>query len=221
MNIVIWLVVLFVVLPVVLGILLKIAAFLLIRGVARAALGEVGRQAMTGQPEAIHLARAEGHVWAAPEKNAACADPLLSRHFEDAGTYGIREMPGVYVRLLVKPQEHVAAAIYEHPKAGTWMDVYSRYTNGDSCTYSSMTDRGMNKRPGATGAYLPGSDADTIYQRFMAERTAGALAQMDAGTVVGLFEDAYARDQAWRQKRGISAEEVARHIKTDPERATT
>ena len=39
---------------------------------------------------------------------------------------------------------------------------------------------------------------------------------MTPENVVGRFEDAYARATAWRKNKGVSAEEVARHIKQGP-----
>jgi len=59
-------------------------------------------------------------------------------------------------------------------------------------------------------------DSEALYQQMLRERPAGEMEEMTSENVVGRFEDAYARAAVWRKNKGVSAEEVARHIKQGP-----
>jgi hypothetical protein len=119
-------------------------------------------------------------------------------------------MPGAFVRFLVAPPDSLCCAIYEHPKIGVWFDLYSRYEDGTGVTYSTVKPTGLERQPGNITVNAPGSTADELYHRILKERRSGRFVEITAANVVSLFEEAYAREIAWRKGRGISGVEVAR-----------
>jgi hypothetical protein len=196
--------------------LIRILMFLLVRTIFRKFLGEVGSRAMEQQPDQIHLTERPGHAWTDGAAVEALDAPLAAVGFTDAGTYGIDEMPEVFVRFLVKEDQRVAAAIYEHPKVGAWIDLFSHYQNETGITYTTARPTGLDERPGAKTVNAPGTRSEALYQRLLAERPAGAMEEITAGNVVRRFEDVYAKSTAWRKNKGVSADEVARNIKAAP-----
>ena len=86
--------------------------FLIVRWLSDA----VGNQALKRLPDQIHLSPSRPEALHDAAAALALAKPLLECGFDDVGTYSIVEMPGVFMRLLVKPDESFTAAIYEHPR---------------------------------------------------------------------------------------------------------
>src|SRR5690349_15634096 len=109
--------------------LIRIAMLLLVRTACRGFLTNVGQKAMDQQPDEIHLKPATDHQWTDGAAVEALATPLVGRGFEAAGDpFGITEMPQVFLRFLIQPEQRVGACIYEHPKIGTWIDLFSHFT---------------------------------------------------------------------------------------------
>lgn len=199
--------------------LMRILMLLLVRMGLRAGLADIGNQAAAKQPDAIHLASLPGHSWNDDAAVAALAKPLPALGFSDAGIYCIPELAGFYLKLFVQPEQRVAACIYEHSKVGTWIDLFSHYQDGTSFTSTTARPTGLDQRPGARTVHAPGTDTDSLYQQILRERPAGDLEEMTVANVVGRFENAYARATAWRKNKGVSADEVARHIQQAPFKA--
>ena len=197
-------------------VLARVLVFLMKRGICRAGLKWVGHQAMAKQPDGIHLIPCTGHVWTNPGAMQVMGRPLPALGFEDAGVFGIQEMAGVYLRLLVQPEQRVAACLYEHPKIGNWIDFFCHRSDGTSFTYTTARPTGLDQRPGCTTVNAPDCTAEALYQRLLHERPARDWIEMTTANVGQRFQDAYARSTAWRRSRGISAEEVARRIQQGP-----
>jgi hypothetical protein len=197
-------------------VLAYLLVFLVKRGFCRAGLKWVGDQAMVKQPDEIHPSPRPGHSWTNTSAMETMAAPLPGLGFQDAGIYGIEEMAGVFLRLFAQPEQRVAACLYEHPKAGNWIDFYSHAPDGTSFTYTTARPTGLDQRPGCTTVNAPECTAEALYQRLISERPAREWVEMTPANVVERFQDAYARSTAWRRNRGITADEVARHIQQGP-----
>jgi hypothetical protein len=176
----------------------------------RQALAEVGKRALTKLPEYIRLSRVESPAW----KNEALvqqeAGPLLRCGFQDVGVYSVDRMPGVLIWTLCEPQACVAAHIYDHPRAGSWIEMVTRYSDGSSHAVTTMPPTGMKhpewfRKIQADKA----TPTDQIYQRYLAMRQQQGIKAVAAGDVVREFEDAYHQLALWRQEAGISPQEVA------------
>ena len=167
----------------------------------------VGGQALSQQPDTIHLSRSGAQAWSDASAAGAIANPLLGRGFEDAGTFKVQEMP-VVVRLLAHPGDSLIAAICEHPQAGVWCDIVARYEKGNSITFTTSKPTGLDHRPGHPTVNAPGLSPLALLARTRAERPQGLLKPATAETAARVFEQSYAESMAWRKHRGVSAREV-------------
>jgi hypothetical protein len=190
---------------------LKVASVLarrfFVRWVAKVGLEAVGQIAMDRQPDRITLVpRAEPP----PPEVQAMLRELAQLGYQPAGSFRIPEL-GLPVSFMLEPAEAAGAAIYEHPKAGVWLDLFTRYQDGTSFSLATTAaGSGMDRRPGHPVVRAPGLDPAAAHARFLRERTAGAMRQISADQLPGVFIDAYAEHTAWRKRRGVSSAEVAR-----------
>jgi hypothetical protein len=168
--------------------------------------------ALEKQPDQIHLTPEPNHSWANDGEVKRLATPLVERGFQEAGVYSVDEMDGVIVRLMVQPEQNVAACIYEHPQVGHWLDVVCRYQDGRGITYTNSRPTGMDPRPGNETVRAQGAGSDELYDRLIRERPTGDLVPYTVANVADRFMSAYAEEMAWRKNRGVSACEVARNM---------
>lgn len=191
-----------------LAVLKKALPWLLVHGIGRVFAGAIGEEALKRQPMSIHLVPAN-----VPWKDAATAEvavkTFVSLGFEDAGRYQIQEMPGLLVQLLAHPFESMLAVVYEHPQAGRWMDVASRYQDDRSVTFTTSKPTGMDGRPGHAMIHAQGLSPRALFAKAQSERPAGTMRPASADAAVRDFENAYAESMAWRSQKGVSPEEVA------------
>jgi hypothetical protein len=169
---------------------------------------KIGDAALARQPDTIHLVRAGDTTWKHADKAAALAQPLLGAGFRDAGIYVVDEMPGVVVQLLVEPAAAFMACIYEHPKAGYWVDVAQSYEGGGGHTVSSMPDPGLDARPGYTTDHMPQASSVALLARAKSHVAAGAPMWIATDQASQRFEQVYAESIAWRKQHGVSRREV-------------
>lgn len=169
---------------------------------------QVGASALAKQPDTIHLQRRDATVW----KNASAArrysDPLLARGFEDAGVHAVAEMPGLAIQLLAHGGDGFYAAIYEHPVAGVWIDLFSHFQDGTSFTLATSKTTGLNPRPGHVLVNAPGLAANDALEKALLERPKKWTQKVAVDRAVPVFENAYADSIAYRKQAGISRGEV-------------
>jgi hypothetical protein len=192
--------------------IIRLVIRLLLRALFRRGLAYVGKLAMNQQPDRIHLTPGTVDDWEDPEAAEALISPLVPHGFQEAGTYTIEEMDGVAVRFLIQPEQCVVAAVCEHPQAGTWIDLVSTYPDDTSVTYTTSRPTGLEQRPGHGKVNAPASSSESLYERLLQERPTERPEEWTAANVAVKFEDAYARETAWRKNKGVSAEEVACQI---------
>jgi hypothetical protein len=175
----------------------------------RKGLEGVGRVALAGQPDRITLVPRNG----APSRPEAVSalEQLGRRGFASAGSFAVPQMKDLPVHFMVKPDECAVAAVYEHPQAGVWCDITSKYQDGGSWLITNAPlGSGLEDRPGHLKVRAPGLTATALHLRFARERKPGALVPVPATAVPQFFTDAYAEEMVWRKGRGLSAEEVRR-----------
>jgi len=176
--------------------------------IAAVAGKQIGAKALAQQPDRIHLQRGGPSAWknaAAPRKTV---DAFASRGFADAGVHTIAEMPGVVVQLLAHPGDGFLAAVYEHPQAGTWFDLVSRFQDGTSVTYSTSRSTALKPRPGHPTVNLPGGEPLAVLDKALAQRPRRPLTAAIPDEAVRVFEQSYADSTAYRKQEGISTKEV-------------
>ena len=180
-------------------------------GPSKAQREMAGKMALEAQPDRISLSPRIGSGWQDEKKMSALVSPLVFNGFSDIGTYGIREMMGVRVRFFVNVADNSAACVYEHSKAGYWVDLYSRYADGGSFTCSNSKPTGLVERQGHRIVHAPGLDSNQLIAKFRAERPKAPFEPVDPEKVPEQFEKTYADSIASRKARGgLSADEVAR-----------
>jgi hypothetical protein len=169
---------------------------------------ELGRHAHLKQPDHIRLFPQPGYPWKKPVAVSKLAAPLACRGFTDLGPYRIDVMPELTVRVLVNPTVSVYACVYEHAKAGIWLELVSRYEDGSRATFTTHPSNRSDQRPQDTVVRAASASAEALYGRMLTERPQRTLLRLDAATVIRLFESAYAEQRLWRQTEEISASQV-------------
>ncbi len=170
----------------------------------------IGEHAVAQQPDRIQLVRSAPSAWRNASAAGALAEPLVRSGFDDAGTFRVQEMPGLVVRLLANPGDGFLAVVYEHPKAGHWLDLVTRYGDRTSITFTSHGPTGLSARPGHPIVNVSGAGANALLRRARAERPKGPMAPVSAPRAQSDFEDAYGEAIEWRKRHGISTAEVAK-----------
>jgi hypothetical protein len=183
---------------------------LLLLVVARIFAGAIGAHAVAQQPDEIHLVRSGRHAWKDAARADSAARTFASAGFDDAGTWTVQEMAGVVVQLMANASDGMYAAICEHPKAGPWIDLVTRYTDGTSITFSSNPPTGLNARPGHRTENVPGAAPGALLARARDSRPRRAAEPHTASAAPRDFMRAYAESMAWRKQHGVSAGEVAK-----------
>jgi hypothetical protein len=176
--------------------------------VAALAAKQIGATALAQQPDRIHLQPGGPDSWKHPISARKIAEALGSRGFADAGVHTIPEMPGVVVQLMANVKDGLYAAVYEHPQAGIWFDLVSRYQDGTSVTYSTSLPTALKPRPGHPTVNLPGIEPLALLDRTLAQRPRRTLKPASPEQAVHVFEQGYADSIDYRKQVGISTGEV-------------
>src|SRR5262249_49242220 len=170
----------------------------------------IGAEALAKQPDQIHLERSGPQTWTTPAKPRAIAGALTARGFLDVGVFAVPEMPGLLVQLLANSRDGFYAAIYEHPVAGVWLDLFSRFEDGTSVTFSTARPTALKPRPGHPTLNLPGLEPNAVLEKALVQRPPRRIQPVSVSQAVGLFERSYAESIAYRRQTGISTGEVVR-----------
>ncbi len=168
----------------------------------------IGQAALARQPNTIHLKPTDAAKLRHAARVQALAAEYQQRGFESAGAYAIPEMPGVSVLLQANRSESMYAVIYDHPVAGVFYDVVSRYADGSSWTYTTARASGLKQRPDVHMTNLPGAEPTALVESARRERPTAGLKSCSREAAVQDFETAYADYMAWMKQRGISTGEV-------------
>jgi hypothetical protein len=188
----------------------RVLKVLLLRRAMRGALSEVGQQALAKQPDTISLSRTPDPQWSDAAAIEALARPLLGLGFYDCGAYKVDKMPGVKMRILMKEDTSMAAFLYEHPQAGTWIELSVRYEDGSTNALATLPATGIKSPEWFHTLRASKSEpTDQLYQRLLAERRQSGIKPVTRDTVVREYEEAYMRIMLWQKNRGLSLEEVA------------
>ena len=192
--------------------LIALAIFLLTplsRIVLAAVFGRsIGQAALARQPDTIHLKVIDASKLRHAGRVESLAREYQQLGFESAGVYTIPEMPGVSVQLLAHRGESMYAVIYDHPVAGVFYDVVTRYADGSAWTYTTARATGIKHRSNVRMSNLPGAEPAALVDNSRRERPQTGLRPCDTRNAVADFENAYAEYMAWMKQRGLSTGEV-------------
>lgn len=192
----------------------RIIAALLVQSAARGGLKSVGRRALIAQPETITLGRVEFPEWQDRAAVDELKNPLLAGGFDYVGTFSVDKMPGMKLAVLVNADQHIAAHIYEHPKAGVWVELVTRYDDGSSHSLSTLPATGIQSPPWVQIIRAAKAPAGELVRQLVKERHSGDMKRVTADTAVQEFQEAYAKIMFWQKNRGgLSTEEMAQVVR--------
>jgi hypothetical protein len=176
----------------------------------------VGRAALAKTADRLELRPADAGAWTDAVAAESASRTLFTRGFVDAGTHASGTTKGLVMRLFVREEDALRAAYYEHPKAGRWTELFRRYADGTSETFTSRPDPGLAPRPGHEVVRLEGAGLEAVIQRASGRRPLRATRPTRAETVAREFEADYAEGMAWRKAKGVTTKEVVAVARRDP-----
>lgn len=161
-------------------------------------------------PFRINLKRLPAVEWQQPDEAALLIEPLRQAQFDEVGSFAIQ--PGdVALMAFCRESDSIYAVVYQHPKAGVWLDLVTRYQDGSRLTYCTQRDTQLDRPEHIGMRFHEGMPADELLSRFLAERPSQPAEPMSADDFVGHFEQAYAESMDWMMARGgPTAEEILR-----------
>ncbi len=138
------------------------------------------------------------------ERVAELSSGLEQRGFATAGDFLATPFPvPLKLRLLAHPALGMQAAIYEHPAAGVWLDLVTRYGDGRVVCDSSCRDHLMDSMPQKSIRFHEGADTSTVYEAHVAQTSRRPLAaDSPEGTAAVVRAHLPGRDGMARLARG-------------------
>lgn len=171
-----------------------------------------GAMAGGGMAARIRLVETEeeGHH---PNETAALVSHFESLGFERAGRYRIDELQGLILDALIKPEEEMAAAIYDHPNFPVFYDVTAIDHEGNCFTITtSPLSHPDNVPAGSQVVIAKGLPVQEAVRRMRAERPEGNWQTIERENVVAAIEDAYAKSMDFQIRKGTISEAYVRQI---------
>jgi hypothetical protein len=173
---------------------------------------DAGRRSISRLQDTIDLESDNAYQFRDPNMEAHYFAPLKALGLEDAGTYVARNMAGVHIRFFVSRADNVYVNVYEHPQAGNWVEMVTKYSDHSWVSASTLPPTGVSNPPWIIK--LHGGDKNApiaeLYQRLLKERKPGEMREVNTANVKDIFEEGYAQFMAWKKNAGISPAEVAR-----------
>lgn len=194
------------------GVLLLV---MLIPGVVRNIVALVmgpalGADALRRQPDAITLTPQTTRVWDDDPSWSVALTTLRELGFQDAGVFSVAPHEGVQVRILAQPHDGFTANLYEHTKAGRWVELVTHFTDGTYASWSTMTPTGLAAREDCVRVQDPKAKLSDLYRRALQGRPAKTSEPVSVASAARDFERHYAEDMAWRKRKGISRVEMVK-----------
>lgn len=174
----------------------------------REQLEGAAKRVIAKQPDEIHLVADPRHTWSNPGVIETHTRDFLNLGFSDAGTYMIQEL-STAVRFALKTSDRMYGTIYDHPKAGIWLNLVVLYDDGSIITFATTPDRGLEQRPGHPIVHAPGATAEQLYSIALSKAPPNGRKPLAAESVLKEFAAAWTDGIRWRKSRGMSSTEVA------------
>ncbi|MGE5113458.1 MAG: hypothetical protein ACM3JB_21550 [Acidobacteriaceae bacterium] len=170
---------------------------------------DVARRAGDRVPDEIHMEPATMVLWKDQDKWREAYNRLEERGFRHAGNYRVVEI-GVDVQFLINDQERALACIYNHPAAGVFMDIVTRYEDGSCVTFANRAASGLDQHPQLQNRFLGDVSPAELIERTLADRPQKPMREICEKELVPDFCRVWKEYKEWRNKRGTTAEEVER-----------
>lgn len=162
-------------------------------------------------PFRIHVVPDVSPDWLEEKAADNAISAFHSLGFADAGPFRIKEMPMVKLFGLIHTQEQIMAVVYKHESLGVWSDIVVEYENGEEFTVSNAPmGEELDTRPNVQKLFDKTWDEIQLFKIAMQERKPGPYKSASAEDFPMIFEKGYAKDMAWRNRRGTTKEEIRR-----------
>ncbi|MGD9494959.1 MAG: hypothetical protein AB7Y46_01490 [Armatimonadota bacterium] len=192
----------------VLLLLAVVVVILVIRQRIRGFVSDLGEMVAATPPLRVTLVPADQLSWGDEAAVRRYADPLPGFGFVNAGRYLVEEVADLKLLAFVHPQNDICAVVYEHPAAGVILDMFTRYADGTTVTYTTTLQGGeLRERPGHPKVRLPEADSEQLYRRMLADRSQGERVPVAPEEFAEAFEQAYAEEMDWRLSLGGANED--------------
>ncbi|MBL8515325.1 MAG: hypothetical protein JNM76_00030 [Betaproteobacteria bacterium] len=167
-----------------------------------------------GMVARVRLVTAEGDDEGAhANETAALVSHFEALGFQRAGRFRIDELQGLILDALVKPDEEMAAAIYDHPNFPAFYDVTAIDHEGNCFTITtSPLSHADNVPNGSEVKIALGLPVQEAVRRMRAERPEGNWQVLEHDSIVAAIEDAYARSMDHQIRRGTIGHSYVRQI---------
>jgi len=159
-------------------------------------------QAGTGfGPARVSLIEVSGARWDDGDA-AALAAPLPGLGFEPVGFFDLDLMGETRLQAWFHPDKGAYAVVFRNPRAGAWADVFTKYADGSSLTYTGAAHGGREpERPGHEIHALPGHPPEELFRRMLAAHPDRPTRKLDRADFRADFERSYAEEVPWRDGR--------------------
>lgn len=149
-----------------------------------------------------------------PEALEAAAEALQALGYTRTGLWVVDELDGVVILGLVHPEEHLLAAVMEHPAVGLIVDVVAQGSEGQVLTVTTTEEGALLRSPPfKTSVHVRDAEPAALHARAKDElRRLGWRPAPPGEGFVAAFEAGWAREIAWQCARGgPTREEIAAH----------
>ncbi len=164
-------------------------------------------------PSHIHLIPDEAPDWLKENATNRAISAFHSFEFTDVGAFRIKEMPMLNLFGLIQPQEQMMAVVYKHESVGVWADIAVMYENGEEFTVSNAPmGQELDTRPNVRKLFDKTWDELQLFKTAIEERGSGPYKSPSAEEFPRVFEESYARDMTWRNRRGGPTKEEIRRV---------
>lgn len=170
----------------------------------------IGAQALAKVPQTVQLTGAGDTAWSDAHAARRLCEPLLANGFADAGTYTVNEMPGVVMQLLASSADSIMAVVYEHPRAGHWLELVTRYADGRRCSATSLVSAPVSGPSFVTTLRVAGAAPLRLLETMRHRRPEGTMLPVSTSDVTRMFEEGYAESMKWHREHGVSRGDVVK-----------
>ncbi len=169
-------------------------------------------------PFRIRLEPSANTEWQNEDAIQTASNQLERAGYARAGEFEVRALEGVKLRAFWHRESSFFAALYDHPHAGVFADVFREYDDGTSVTVTTAPETGLDQPSHALSFRVDGQIVEdgvalALHERLQHEsigRTGYATRPEDFEQV---FTEGYAQVMDWRIARGgVTRAEIERVV---------
>lgn len=155
-------------------------------------------------PARVNLLYAAKPEWRHEQERDAAVRQLLAAGFVNAGSYRVRELPGMTLGMYAHRDENAYAVLNDHPRAGFWADLVTRYEDGRVAVFSTLEPMTANAHEGSAVVSEPHHSLADLWTRMLAERPQGTMMVCDPFRAAPDYEHGYAAAVRWNAEHPVA-----------------